>query len=50
MEGKAITTEVLRAAIQIEGTADEGIEERKQVLPVNEIRWLNFSFKGSFWS
>ncbi|XP_024361229.1 dynein regulatory complex subunit 3 isoform X3 [Physcomitrium patens] len=46
MEGKAITTEVLRAAIQIEGTADEGIEERKQVLPVNEIRWLNFSFKG----
>jgi len=34
--------------VKIEGTADEGIEERKQVLPVKEIHWLNFSYRGYF--
>jgi hypothetical protein len=31
---------------KIEGTADEGIEERKQVLPLKDILWLNFSYRG----
>ena len=31
---------------KIEGTADEGIEERKQVLPVKEVNWLCFSYRG----
>ncbi|CAK9215025.1 unnamed protein product [Sphagnum troendelagicum] len=46
MEGKAITTNVLRSSILIEGTSGEGLEERRKSLPLKVVTWLQFSFRG----
>ncbi|BBM97149.1 dynein regulatory complex subunit 3 [Marchantia polymorpha subsp. ruderalis] len=45
MEGKAITTEIIRGAIKVEGLVPEVCEDRKKTIPLKLVTCLEFSFK-----
>ncbi|KAL3681837.1 hypothetical protein R1sor_024793 [Riccia sorocarpa] len=46
MEGKAITTEIIRGAVKVEGLVAEVCEERKRTIPLQLVTCLEFSFRS----
>ncbi|CAM6115593.1 unnamed protein product [Calypogeia fissa] len=46
MEGRAITTEIIRNAIKVEGLVQEAAELRKKDIPLKEVTCMELSFQS----